>query len=53
MQPEAARAYVQALYEHLLRRAPAVAEFEHWIRLAENDPPESLYYAFINSPEYK
>jgi predicted O-methyltransferase YrrM len=54
MTPHQTREYVTSLYENLLRRPPAAAEFEHWVQFAESgNPPERLYYAFINSEEYR
>ncbi len=51
---EQTRDLVTSLYENLLRRSPRPAEFEHWVQFVQNgNPPESLYYAFVNSQEYR
>jgi len=47
-------AYVLSLYENMLKRAPASAEFEHWVQLMRGgQSSEALYYAFVHSEEYK
>src|SRR4051794_11591582 len=54
MSPDDARQYIRSLYENLLKREPAPAEFAHWAQTAENGlSAENVFFAFVNSEEYR
>ena len=53
MSPAAAEEYIASLYATILKREPTPAEFAHWVTTAAALPPEQLYFAFVNSKEYK
>ncbi|WP_163779038.1 class I SAM-dependent methyltransferase [Mycobacterium cookii] len=49
----AAEQYIASLYATVLKRDPRPDEFANWVRTAEALPPEQIYFAFVNSKEYK
>jgi hypothetical protein len=53
MSPAAAQEYIASLYATVLKREPGPEEFAHWVVAAANMPPEHVYFAFVNSKEYK
>ena len=53
MSPAAAEEYIASLYATVLRRDPGPDEFAHWVTTAGAMPPEQVYFAFVNSKEYK
>ena len=54
MTPDDARLYVLSLYRNLLKRDPEPAEFAHWVKVGQDEMrPETLFYAVVNSEEYK
>lgn len=54
MTPDDARLYVLSLYRNLLKRDPEPAEFAHWVKVGQDESrPETLFYAVVNSEEYK
>jgi SAM-dependent methyltransferase/predicted O-methyltransferase YrrM len=53
MSPAAAEEYIASLYATVLKRDPGPEEFAHWVTTAAALPPEQIYFAFVNSEEYK
>ncbi|MCV7090820.1 class I SAM-dependent methyltransferase [Mycobacterium interjectum] len=53
MSPAAAEEYIASLYTTVLKRDPGPEEFADWVTGAANMPPEQVYFAFVNSNEYK
>ncbi|BBX47781.1 hypothetical protein MCOO_37960 [Mycobacterium cookii] len=53
MSSAAAEQYIASLYATVLKRDPRPDEFANWVRTAEALPPEQIYFAFVNSKEYK
>ena len=53
MGPAAAEEYIASLYATVLKRDPRPDEFANWVKTAEALPPEQVYFAFVNSKEYK
>ena len=53
MSPAAAEEYIASLYATILKRDPTPAELAHWATTATALPPEQVYFAFVNSKEYK
>ncbi|WP_085234337.1 methyltransferase domain-containing protein [Mycobacterium conspicuum] len=53
MSPAAAKEYVASLYATILQRDPTPAELVHWASTATVMPPEQVYFAFVNSKEYR
>jgi predicted O-methyltransferase YrrM len=53
LSPAAAEEYVASLYATVLKRQPTPEEFTHWVNNAGALPPEQVYFAFVNSNEYK
>src|ERR1700722_10708599 len=53
MNPAAAEDYIASLYATILKRDPHPDEFAHWVTAAATWPPEQVYFAFVNSKEYK
>ncbi len=49
----AAEEYIRSLYATVLKRDPTPDEFAHWVTTAAVLPPEQVYFAFVNSKEYK
>lgn len=45
--------YIASLYATLLKRDPEPDEFAGWVSLAAALEPEQVYFAFVNSEEYK
>ena len=45
--------YIASLYATILKRDPGPDEFAHWVTTAGALPPEQVYFAFVNSEEYK
>ncbi len=53
MTPDDAKAYVEELYTHLLRRTPAAGELGRWAQaLMDGATPQSLFRSFVASPEF-
>jgi len=53
MSRAAAEQYITSLYGTFLQRDPGPEEFAHWVTTATQQPPEQVYFAFVNSNEYK
>ena len=53
MTPAAAEEYVSSLYATILKRDPQPDEFAQWATAAAALAPEQVYFAFVNSNEYK
>jgi SAM-dependent methyltransferase/predicted O-methyltransferase YrrM len=53
MSPAAAEKYIASLYATILGRDPRPEEFANWVTTAATSPPEQVYFAFVNSKEYK
>ncbi len=53
MSPGAAEKYIASLYATILKRDPTPEEFAGWVSTAADTPPEQVYFAFVNSKEYK
>lgn len=53
MSPAAAEEYIASLYATLLKRDPEPDEFAHWVSAAAAMQPEEVYFAFVDSEEYK
>ncbi len=53
MSPAAAEEYIASLYATVLKRDPKPDEFANWVTYAAALPPEQVYFAFVNSKEYK
>ncbi len=53
MSPAAAEEYVASLYATVLKRDPRPDELAQWVTYAAASPPEQVYFAFVNSKEYK
>ena len=53
MSPAAVEEYIASLYATVLKRDPGPDEFAHWVSTAAALPPEQVYFAFVNSEEYK
>jgi predicted O-methyltransferase YrrM len=54
MSPAAAEEYIASLYATVLKRDPTPEEFADWVTNATTAlPPEQVYFAFVNSKEYK
>ena len=53
MSRAAAEEYIASLYATVLKRAPRPDEFANWAAAAAASPPEQIYFAFVNSKEYK
>ena len=53
MSPAAAEEYIASLDATVLKRDPTPDEFANWVTTATALPPEQVYFAFVNSKEYK
>ena len=53
MNRAAAEEYIASLYATLLKRDPLPEEFALWVTAATEWPAEKVYFAFVNSKEYK
>jgi hypothetical protein len=53
MSPAAAKDYIASLYATVLKRDPYPEELALWANNAVTWPPEQIYFAFVNSKEYK
>jgi predicted O-methyltransferase YrrM len=53
MDTAAAEEYVSSLYATILKRDPQPDEFAQWVTAAAALAPEQVYFAFVNSKEYK
>lgn len=53
MSPAAAEEYIASLYTTILKRDPRPDEFAYWVTTATTMAPERVYFAFVNSKEYK
>ncbi|MEB3065627.1 methyltransferase domain-containing protein [[Mycobacterium] zoologicum] len=53
MSSAAAKEFIASLYDTVLKRDPEPDEFAHWVATAAVVPPEQVYFAFVNSKEYK
>jgi predicted O-methyltransferase YrrM len=53
MSPAAAEEYIASLYATVLKRDPQPEELALWVTNATALPPEQVYFAFVNSEEYK
>ena len=53
MSPAAAEEYIASLYATILKRDPKPDELAHWVNAAGDLQPEQIYFAFVNSKEYK
>ena len=54
MSPERAHAFVISLYKNILKRTANREEFSHWSGLLQaGSSAADIYYAFVNSQEYK
>jgi FkbH-like protein len=53
MSPAEVEEFVTSLFTTILKRDPGPDEFAHWVTNASILSPEDIYYAFVNSEEYK
>jgi FkbH-like protein len=53
MNSSVAEEYIASLYATVLKRDPLPDEFAFWVTTAAAWPPEKVYFAFVNSKEYK
>jgi predicted O-methyltransferase YrrM len=53
MSPAAAAEYIVSLFATLLKRDPQPDELAHWVATVTALPPEQVYFAFVESKEYK
>lgn len=53
MSEDDAKRYILSLYKSLFNREPATSELALWVDQAQIQSAEAIYYAFINSTEYK
>src|ERR1700722_17787827 len=53
MDTASAEEYIASLYATILKRDPTPEEFAHWVTTAAALAPEQVYFAFVNSDEYK
>ena len=53
MSPAAAEKYIASLYATLLKRDPQPDELARWVTAATASEPEQIYFAFVESAEYK
>ena len=53
MSAAAVEKYIASLYATILKRDPTPEEFAGWVTIAADMPPDEVYFAFVNSKEYK